>query len=1068
MSDITDNTNTTGAVEDGVYYGQLETVGDVDWVAVELTAGVTYTVRVLGSDSDNGTAQYLRILDIYNADGIEVPHTPEEYYTQRQAEFYFTTEAQSEITPTTTGTYYISVDGWGGDLGSYTVFVTQDQFGGNDDESLTGSSGADSLQGGYGDDTLSGGDGSDYLDGEWGDDVLTGGAGADTFRFYSDNWDDIRDGTADLWGNDTITDFDPGEDTLHFAGRIVRNLDDFTITEQGGNTTLTAYWGDSVTLLDVSADELTDANIRYRLGVRPLGGNLEGAPGADSLVGTDADDVIYGHGGNDTLVGGDGFNYLRGFAGDDLIIGGNDVDVIGGEEGDDIIRAGGGDDFIVSNEGDDSVLGGAGNDLIETSLGEDTLHGGAGNDTLRPGRGDDLMSGGSGRDMFVIGRTWGDDTISDFSISHDTLDFRGTGLDIDDLTVSRDANNTVVSDGTNSLTLVGVDTDAFNAAKGDLILEPGSVTSHYTEYSLTDAIGDSAEDILATTSVINDGASRWTPDEDGITRVSYSFANYNSLTVVDENSEWWTSAVEPVTPMSQYALEQEIARVESYANIELVWVEDYEESAGNIRISNHEIVVGGGSTTPYDGPYSADVLIGVYIEETIRNKYFVHELGHSLGFDDLPDWNEFTGEEYTIMSYVVSARHADAQYTSVPSYQYMYADIAGLQYLYGVNTESTAGNTTFTYDLSLDLLETIFDAGGVDTIQVTGTGDPVHINLTPGSWSNIGPDIDYTLPENQHAIETGTLFIMPNTVIENARSSIGNDTLTGNDADNTLIGMDGSDLVYGGLGSDTVWAGGGDTGSDTVFGGGGADLLAGGAGDDLLVGNAGADIGFGGSGDDTLVGGDWNDGVADTSDTGASALWAGDGNDLIRSANGNDELGGGLGNDSIYGAGGNDVIYAGKSGADHLFGGAGDDIIFGSTENDRVTGGLGNDELYGGADNDTVTGNSGEDTLYGGAGNDLLTGSEDDDFLYPGAGNDTLVFADNHGDDIISGFSVGEDALDLSGTVTDFAAASDITTAATETTIGGAEGLRIDTGGGNSIFLAGLTLDDIASLQISF
>ncbi len=1059
MSDISDNVNTTGVVEDGVFYGQLETVGDVDWVAVELTAGVTYTIRVLGSDSDNGTAQYLRILDIYNANGVEVSHTPEEFYTQRQAEFYFTTEAQSEITPTKTGTYYISVDGWGGDLGSYTVFVTQDQFGGNTDETLTGGNGADSLQGGYGDDTLIGGAGNDYLDGEWGDDVLTGGDGADTFRFFSDNWDDIHDGVADLWGNDTITDFDPSEDTLHFAGRIVRNLDDFTITEQGGNTTLTAYWGDSVTLLNVSADELTDANIRYRLGVRLLGGNLEGAGGADSLVGTDADDVIYGHGGDDTLVGGDGFNYLRGFDGDDLIIGGNDVDVIGGEEGNDIIRAGGGDDFIVSNEGDDSVLGGAGDDLIETSLGQDTLSGGAGDDTLRPGRGDDLMSGGAGRDMFVIGRTWGDDTISDFSISHDTLDFRGSGLDIGDLIVSSAGNNTIVSDGTNTLTLVGVDTDDFNAAKGDLILEPGSVTSHYTEYSLTDAIGDSTEEILTTTGVVNDGAGRWTPDEDGITRVSYSFANYNSLTVVDDNSEWWTSAVEPVTPMSQYALEQEIARVESYANIDLVWVEDYQESAGNIRISNHEIVVGGGSSTPYDGPYSGDVLIGIYIEETVRNKYFVHELGHSLGFDDLPDWNEFTGEEYTIMSYVVSARHADALYVSVPSYQYMYADIAGLQYLYGVNTESTAGNTTFTYDLSMDLLETIFDAGGVDTIQVTGTGDAVHINLTPGSWSNIGPDIDYTLPDNQHAIETGTLFIMPNTIIENAKGSAGNDTLTGNDAANTLIGFDGNDLVQGGLGNDTVWAGGTDTGDDTLMGGGGDDVLGGGKGGDLIIGNDGTDIAYGAAGDDTVVAGDWNDGVATTSETNANTLWGGDGNDVVWGADGDDLLGAALGDDVVHAGGGDDTIYGGKSGQDWIDAGAGDDLAFGGTDNDTVFGGGGADTIYAGSGADVLDGGAGADTLYGGPGNDTITG---------GTGADTLVFVAGHGDDIINDFDTGEDTLDLSDTDTDFADNDDVVAAATEAVVNNASGVLIDTGNGNSIFIADITLSDLSGAQILF
>lgn len=1070
MTDVAANSTTTATVQDGVYLGQLEYVGDEDWIAVELTAGVTYDIKILGSDSDNGNAQYLGITDIYNSAGATVSHDQKEYYQLRQDDEYFTTEAHTVITPGASGTYYIAVNGWDIDQGSYTVFVSQDQLGGDENESISGTNGVDSLLGGRGDDTLSGGSDNDYLDGEWGDDVLTGGDGADTFRFYSDDWDDIRDGTADLWGNDTVTDFDPSEDTLHFAGRIVRDLDDFTITESGGNTTLTTDWGDSVTLLNVSADELADTDIRYRLGVRLVGTDQQATDGNDTLTGDAGENIIYGLEGNDVINGGDGHDYLRGFAGNDSINGGDDVDVIGGEDGDDTLAGGAGDDYIVSHDGNDVLRGDGGGDLLEAGNGNDSLNGGIGDDTLRPGMGDDTMTGGNGADIFVLGRGWGDDRITDFNINVDILDFQGSGLDAEDLTITASGNNTVISGDGNTLTLVGVDATSFEAAIDTLVLGAGSITSYYTDFGSVETENDPTDDILTTTNVIADGNAHWETDADGITRVSYSFVDGDYDIQPDADSTWWIDAGEPVTPYAQYLTELEIARVESYTNLDMVWVEDTGVSLGDIRFGYHQFVIGGASSTPYEGVGSGDVWIGIHIGDD-SSAFFVHEMGHSLGLRDLAVWNEYTGQDYTIMSYVKSARYEDAEYSSVPTETYQWADLAALQYLYGVDTETTAGNDTFTYDLSEDMLQTIFDAGGTDTIEVTGTGDAVHIDLTPGSWSNIGPNIVYNYYENDQEFqisEPGTLLIMPNTIIENAKGSAGNDTLTGNSADNTLIGFDGADLVEAGAGDDTVWAGAGDNGNDTLRGNAGNDVLAGGNGGDLIVGGLGADMGFGGDGNDTLVGHDWSGGTATTSETSANQLWAGDGDDQIWGAAGNDQLGGGLGDDTIMGGAGADRIYAGKEGEELIEAGDGDDLAFGSTENDIVRGNGGADELYGGSGDDTVSGDAGADTLYGGTGADKITGGTGDDLLYPGAGADTLVFASGHGNDTVSGFDLSEDSLDLRNTDTDFQSVAAVESASTEETIDGAAGVLIDTGSGNSIFLAGISLNDIADIQAVF
>lgn len=1019
MSDVAANTSTTAQVVDGQYRGQFERIADKDWVAVELEGGVTYTFRGLGADSDNGSAQYIHFDGIYASSGLRMTDNPEDHYILRQDhDGYFTTEAQTEFTPGATGTYYVAMGNWDIDNGSYTLYVTEDVIGGDTDETLTGTDGHNWMLGGYGNDELSGGAGNDLIDGEWGNDTLTGGEGADLFRFYSDDWDAVNDDDADIFGQDTITDFNVAEDSLHFAGRILSDLDDFTITESGGNTTLTTDWGDSVTLIGVSASELTNANIRYRLGPRPEGGNLEGWDGDDTLVGGVGDKVIYGYAGNDSITGGPEDNYLRGFEGDDTLLGGTGDDIIGGGDGDNVIAGEAGDDFIIAHGGNDGVTGGAGDDLIETRAGNDTLSGGTGGDTLRGGRGDDDYTGGSGADWFVIGRSWGSDVIRDFSLSEDILDFRGTALELEDLTLSSSGDNTVISNGSDQLILEGVALADFEAVAGDILLGAGSITSHYSEYARTEFLETPTEDILVDTGIINDGNTRWAQDADGVTRVSYSFTTLESVTFREEGdtgSNWWVDASQPVTPLTQYMVEQVIAEAESYANIEFVWVADAEESAGNIRFSFHQFVIGGASTVPFESPYAADVLVGVHVGESFNPAFFVHEMGHSLGFDDLPYWNEVTGQDYTIMSYIMSARHEFAEFSSISSQNYQYADIAGMQYLYGVNTEATGGADKYSYDLAEGMLMTLFDAGGTDSIEVTGTGDAVHISLVPGTWSNIGPDILYEGSGQPAVTESGTLFIMPDTIIENAKGSVGDDTLTGNDAANVLRGMDGDDSVYGGMGGDTIWAGGGDTGDDTVDGGMGGDIIAGGAGHDVLVGGMDRDTVFGGTGNDSVVLGLWEDANADGliqsgevtgGDTATDTGYTGDGDDSLYGSDGDNIIGGGQDSDYIDGLGGDDVIFGGQGqGSDFILGGAGGDTLFSGGGDDTLTGGAGDDLLFNGGGNDMVRGQSGNDTLWGGGGDDILTG---------GAGADVFGFVSGNDSDTVTDFTVGEDRLDIS------------------------------------------------------
>jgi len=289
----------------------------------------------------------------------------------------------------------------------------------------------------------------------------------------------------------------------------------------------------------------------------------------------------------------------------------------------------------------------------------------------------------------------------------------------------------------------------------------------------------------------------------------------------------------------------------------------------------------------------------------------------------------------------------------------------------------------------------------------------------------------------------------------------GHDHITGSSEADILRGDGGADTIHGGEGNDQIWAGADDIGGDHFFGDDGNDIIGGGNGNDLLVGGNGPDAIFGGKGQDTLVGGQWDNGTV-TAGRNTEQLWAGDGNDLIFGSDVADQLGGGTGDDTIYGNGGADTIYAGKAGNDILYGGGGNDVVFAGSENDQVDGGDGNDELYGGTGDDAVSGGSGADTLYGGSGGDTLVGGAGDDILRPGAGADRLVFQSGHGADTIEGFDLGEDTLDLSDLSIDFIDLNAVRDATTELS----NGILVDTGDGDSIFLADLALADVDSLQV--
>lgn len=308
--------------------------------------------------------------------------------------------------------------------------------GGGGNDALYGDNGSDTLYGGFGDDTLEGGSSDDTLYGNDGNDTLDGGSGADIF--YAGNGEDVVTAGS---GNDSVYG-NGGNDVL---------------SGEGGNDTINAGSGDDT----VSGGDGVDT--------------IRGNSGNDTLAGNDGADTIRGDNGNDSIDGGAGADTLLGGSGDDTFVSGSGSDDVNGGSGSDTIdyssltesirvdihgkRTTGGDsDTLYSVE---NAIGTDFDDWFRGDKRDNTIDAGAGDDFIRGLKGDDDLTGGTGDDTFFwrstdIGSYL--DTISDFSLADDTLEFNISSSltleDIDDwLSISESNGDTslfIDLDGTGS------------------------------------------------------------------------------------------------------------------------------------------------------------------------------------------------------------------------------------------------------------------------------------------------------------------------------------------------------------------------------------------------------------------------------------------------------------------------------------------------------------------------------------------------------------------------------------------------------------------------------------------
>lgn len=282
-----------------------------------------------------------------------------------------------------------------------------------------------------------------------------------------------------------------------------------------------------------------------------------------------------------------------------------------------------------------------------------------------------------------------------------------------------------------------------------------------------------------------------------------------------------------------------------------------------------------------------------------------HEIGHAIGLSHPGAYNydpnvpqtyaglaEYAQDstQYTIMSYwdaiETGARivNWNALLFSNPQTPLLH-DIMTIQAKYGADPTTRVGNTTYgfnsnagneIYDFSKNPYPylAVYDAGGIDTIDLSGFTVSQFVDLRPGAFSSIGGGLPNAADANAelanltrisgqnfgtfNATQTNAIMqsymdgnatriandltlygegavsgirtseyqnfaIAKNTIIENATGGSARDLLIGNDVANVLKGLAGNDVLRG-LG-----------GNDTLMGGAGNDTLSGGTGNDLFV-----------------------------------------------------------------------------------------------------------------------------------------------------------------------------------------------------------------------------------------
>ncbi|MBJ2347402.1 M10 family metallopeptidase C-terminal domain-containing protein, partial [Pseudomonas sp. HB05] len=551
----------------------------------------------------------------------------------------------------------------------------------------------------------------------------------------------------------------------------------------------------------------------------------------------------------------------------------------------------------------------------------------------------------------------------------------------------------------------------------------------------------------------------WTGSATTGTSLTYSFLTMNSYFARDYSDYDEYLASYTLTSAQQSSITSALGSWSAVSNIKFTKVNDTISNVGDLRFGGYGDMPDSFAAWGYypaNAPSGGDVWIGPVTNDPapVKGTYdymtFMHEIGHALGLkhpfspsatNSTVLSSQFDDVRYTIMSY-------NNNYSYEPTTP-MLLDIAAIQSLYGANKQWQVGNNSYSWAADQSVFETIWDAGGVDTIDASNQAQAVRINLNEGQFSKIGATFQNLTTQTDF---NEGLAIAYGTKIENAIGSANDDTLIGNALDNVLNGRAGADVMIGGSGNDTYVVdnindviqetSALNSGVDTVQASSSYVLSAnietliltgfgningtGNALNNRITGTLGANVLDGGAGIDTLVGGTGNDTyvvdnlkdvISETSTLAseidtvrASLTWSlganlenltltgtanlnGSGNAL------NNVLTGNAGNNLLDGLAGRDTLVGGAGNDTYTLDNAGDSVVELADEGIDLVRTAVSHTLSANVENAVLlgiaalnlTGNASNNSLIGNAAANVLNGMDGADTLDGGAGIDTLI-----------------------------------------------------------------------------
>ena len=912
-----------------------------------------------------------------------------------------------------------------------------------DIENLIGSNFSDTLTGNNSNNVLDGGGGA----GGDSDDLMIGLGGDDTYII-----DDVsgalatqRDRVVEAvgGGNDTLMGSVAIDlNSVAFVGQEIENIVligdgnfaatgndlDNRITGNSGNNLIDGGLGNDIVVL---TGQLTNTSFTYNNAQADLRVNVgQGTDRLHNIEGLEIDGVVY--------------NLIEG--------GTNDANTLNGTNGDDI---------LAGVNGADTLIGGDGNDILVGGNGADSMTGGAGNDVYFV---NDVTGPPANRDQIFegAGPAGGIDTVHIFDTNETntitSYDMATLAANVENLVAVGDTARTIAGNGENNDITTGSGNDVISGAAGNDILRGGAGDDELDGGEGDDDLigGEGDDDLIG-------GAGTDTAVFAG-KAAGYSFAFDVTGTVLTIDDIDSSDGDEGSARLLQMGTTDAIERVQFADQTFVVNTGDDGDNTIVVPGGVGQIILGRGGTDEIRGSTGNDIIIGGAGDDLL----FGSDLpdGDNAVIGDLDDdtfiWNAGDGSDTINGGFegaggdlLVINGNAEAEiyriYTideAIARIAYEDGDVGGDFEAEIVITRQVGAGGEIVIAAMTDIEEIIINgtaiAGsgqvGNDTVQMFG--DFSLTSLRPETITVVGGTGDDT-------VDISSLLSAHRIVF---KTKGGNDIIIGTLRPQDVIEFpDGSTISDYQVetnenGSFTVRSA---THSVTFFSTGGLPQFGNDDGDDDETlqapidddddqGNSGGDDDNNDDDDDDNNNNDSSDDDDDDDDSAGDDDDDSDGVDDEGDSTGTggnvtgpglrtgtpqgDVLIGTAGSDNIVALAGDDVAI-GDGGADTISAGDGADFVDAGSGRDVVMAGAGDDQVFGGAEADTIFGDDGADRLFGGDDNDLIVAGAGNDTVFGGGGNDTIVAETGDGNDLYFGDEsdggVGNDTLDMTGVSAD-------------------------------------------------